>query len=137
MTSYNRTGNRWTVNECLQLQREFELLGLTIDEIASRHNRSPRAIMFKLDAEGFADYNTLYFENTQVPSAFSSENSQMNDSDVNIAYSPSLLNEYCEDESESHSYEHLRKQMKRMNKKINALTQMVFEQNSGSKVFLS
>jgi hypothetical protein len=57
-----RTGNKWTVNECLQLQREYELLNLSIDEIASRHKRTPYAIMYKLDSEGFADYNNLYAE---------------------------------------------------------------------------
>jgi cobalamin biosynthesis protein CobT len=60
MTSYKRFRNRWTINECLQLQREFELLELSIDEIAERHQRSPNAIMFRLDHEGFADYNILY-----------------------------------------------------------------------------
>lgn len=55
----SRHGNRWTVNECLQLQREFELLELSIDEIAYRHKRTPNAIMNKLDSEGFADYNVL------------------------------------------------------------------------------
>jgi cobalamin biosynthesis protein CobT len=60
MTTYKRFGNRWTINECLQLQREFELLQLSVDEIAERHQRTPNAIMFKLDQEGFADYNMLY-----------------------------------------------------------------------------
>jgi hypothetical protein len=55
-----RNGFRWTVNESLQLQREFELLKLTIDEIATKHKRTPNAIMYKLDQEGLADYNTLY-----------------------------------------------------------------------------
>ena len=54
-----RNGNRWTINECLQLQREFELLNLSIDEIAFRHKRTPNAIMFRLDKEGFADYKDL------------------------------------------------------------------------------
>lgn len=56
----NRAGFKWTVNEILSLQREFELLGMTIDEIALKHQRTPNAIMFKLDQEGFADYNVLY-----------------------------------------------------------------------------
>jgi hypothetical protein len=60
MNSYKRNGRKWTVNECLQLQREYELLQLSIDEIASRHERTPNSIMFKLDAEGFADYNKIY-----------------------------------------------------------------------------
>ena len=53
MTTHSRYGNRWTVNEVLSLQREFELLGLSIDEIAQKHKRTPNAIMYKLDQEGF------------------------------------------------------------------------------------
>jgi len=56
----NRSGFKWTVNEILSLQREFVLLGWTIDEIALKHKRTPNAIMYKLDQEGFADYNVLY-----------------------------------------------------------------------------
>ena len=57
---YNRFGKRWNINECIQLQREFELLELSINEIAKRHQRSPCAIMSRLAYEGFADYNVLY-----------------------------------------------------------------------------
>jgi hypothetical protein len=57
---YSRNGFKWSVNEILSLQREFELLGWDIDTIAVKHNRTPIAIMYKLDKEGFADYNTLY-----------------------------------------------------------------------------
>jgi len=60
LLKHNRIGNRWNVNECLQLEREFELLKLSIDEIAKRHGRSPNAIMNKLDREGFANYDILY-----------------------------------------------------------------------------
>ena len=54
MTSYKRFGNRWTVNECLQLQREFELLQLPIDEIVKliRSKRGPYA----LSNNHFTDY---------------------------------------------------------------------------------
>lgn len=55
-----RIGFRWSINEVLSLQREFELLGWSIDEIAQKHKRTPNAIMFKLDQEGFANYNVLY-----------------------------------------------------------------------------
>ena len=60
MTQYTRNGHRWTINECIQLQREFELLNLSVAEIAIRHKRTPNAIMYKLDKEGLADYNLLY-----------------------------------------------------------------------------
>jgi len=56
----DRAGFKWTVNEILSLQREFELLGWSIDEIDTKHKRTPYAIMYKLDQEGFADYNVLY-----------------------------------------------------------------------------
>ena len=48
-----RHHNKWSVNEVLTLQREYELLELSVDEIATRHKRSMRAILFKLQAEGF------------------------------------------------------------------------------------
>jgi sulfite reductase alpha subunit-like flavoprotein len=49
----SRHGNRWTVNEILTLQREYELLELTVKQIAFRHQRSEDAILMKLEAEGF------------------------------------------------------------------------------------
>jgi hypothetical protein len=55
-----RSNKKWTVTECLQLQREYELLGLSLEEIAQLHKRSVSAIMFKLDKEEFASYNVLY-----------------------------------------------------------------------------
>ena len=60
MSTHTRYGFKWSVNEILSLQREFELLGWSIDEIAQKHKRTPNAIMYKLDQEGFADYNVLY-----------------------------------------------------------------------------
>ena len=60
MNTYQRAGFKWLVNEILSLQREFELLGWDIDQIADKHKRSPDAIMYKLDYEGLADYNVLY-----------------------------------------------------------------------------
>jgi len=58
--SMTRNGYKWNVNELLSLQREFELLGWDIDTIALKHKRTPNAIMYRLDQEGFADYNVLY-----------------------------------------------------------------------------
>ena len=55
-----RSGLKWTVNECLRLEREYDLLKLSVEEIALLHQRSPYAIMYKLDAEGIADFNELY-----------------------------------------------------------------------------
>lgn len=74
-----RSGFRWSVNEVLALQREFELLGLTIDEIAQKHNRTTNAIIFKLDQEGFADYNELY-------SNLNNSDSDDNSSEISLEY---------------------------------------------------
>ena len=74
-----RSGFRWSVNEVLALQREFELLGLTIDEIAQKHNRTTNAIIFKLDQEGFADYNELY-------SNLNNSESDDNSSEISLEY---------------------------------------------------
>jgi len=70
----SRTGFKWTVNEILSLQREFELLGWDVNEIASKHQRTPRAIMFKLDQEGFADYNVLYSNYHSLNAPMQSQN---------------------------------------------------------------
>jgi hypothetical protein len=60
MENCKRFRKRWTIKECLDLQREFELLKMSIDDIALKHQRTPNAIMLKLDEQGFADYNVLY-----------------------------------------------------------------------------
>ena len=54
--NFKRSGNKWTVNEVLSLQREYELLELSIQEIASRHSRSVEAILYKLEAEDLIEH---------------------------------------------------------------------------------
>ena len=60
MNSYERQGFKWSINEILSLQREFELLDWDINTISHKHKRSPNAIMYKLGEEGFANFNILY-----------------------------------------------------------------------------
>jgi len=55
MTSYKRNGNKWTINETLTLQREYELLELTVQEMSIRHQRSENAILYRLESEGFIE----------------------------------------------------------------------------------
>uniref|UniRef100_A0A6C0IEU8 Uncharacterized protein n=1 Tax=viral metagenome TaxID=1070528 RepID=A0A6C0IEU8_9ZZZZ len=55
MQAYKRTGNKWSVNELLQLEREYELLELNIQDIAVKHQRTVQAILYKLEAEGFIE----------------------------------------------------------------------------------
>jgi hypothetical protein len=53
MKAYKRNGNKWTVNETLALQREYELLEWTVQEISAKHERSIGSILFKLTSETF------------------------------------------------------------------------------------
>jgi hypothetical protein len=53
MSIYKRSGKKWSVNELLTLQREYELLKLDVQQISSRHERSVEAIVSKLESEGF------------------------------------------------------------------------------------
>lgn len=55
MKMTKRYGNKWTINEILALQREYELLEWTVDQIAEKHDRTVLAIISKLESEGFID----------------------------------------------------------------------------------
>ena len=81
MTS--RANNKWTVNELLSLQREYELLGMDIFQVALKHKRSPKAILYKLkdesiinnfnEARGYEKY--FIEENMSSISSFKNEES--------------------------------------------------------------
>ena len=49
----HRNGKKWTIPETLKLQREYELLKMSVPDIASLHGRSEKAILFKVEAEGW------------------------------------------------------------------------------------
>lgn len=53
-----RANKRWTINETLKLQREYELLGMNVTQIASAHERSADAIAHRLEDEGFIESRT-------------------------------------------------------------------------------
>ena len=72
-TIAKRHGNKWCVNELLTLQREYELLELTVQEIANRHQRSVDSILYKLEDEGFITswneargFNSSLVQNTSI-----------------------------------------------------------------------
>jgi hypothetical protein len=44
---------KWNNRELIELQREYELLELSIQEIANRHQRSINAILCRLEKENF------------------------------------------------------------------------------------
>ena len=95
----------WTTIECIQLQKEFDMK-LSINEIAKRHQRTANAIMYKLDREGLADYNTLisnyekgitnYFEkdDSDNSSNYSDESVSEDESDADSEYEPNKYDNY-------------------------------------------
>ena len=46
---------KWNITELLSLQREYELLEMTIQDIADRHERTVDAILYRLCQEGFIE----------------------------------------------------------------------------------
>jgi hypothetical protein len=55
MQHHNRANKKWNINEVIRLQREYELLELPVNEIATRHERSVKGIVCKLKSEGFIE----------------------------------------------------------------------------------
>jgi hypothetical protein len=53
MTNCKRHYFKWNINELIALQREYGLLGLSIQEIANKHKRSVKSILCKLEQENF------------------------------------------------------------------------------------
>ena len=103
-----RSGFKWTVNECLRLEREYDLLKLSVEEIALLHQRSPYAIMYKLDVEGIADFNELYQQT--YPNEASNEESEAEDSESEINDEDEDEDEDDEDEEEEEEDESYQEQ---------------------------
>jgi hypothetical protein len=131
-----RSGLKWTVNECLRLEREYDLLKLSVEEIALLHQRSPYAIMYKLDVEGIADFNELYQQT--YPNEASNEESESEDSESEINDEDEDEESYQEqdqelagDESESdddvYDKYDLRKQVGLLTKQLSNLTAIVYK----------
>ena len=150
MTTANRFGKRWTINECLQLQREYELLGWSIDTIAAKHQRTPNAIMFKLDEEELANYSTLYnsYHNLKLNKQATTLNNVYDHSeDVEEDVEEDSLGEddasssYCcgeEDnetvsDDETDESDDLRIRVNALETKIDELTQLILSQNKRAR----
>jgi hypothetical protein len=92
-----RNGYKWSVNECLRLEREFDLLELSVPEIALLHNRTVNAIMFKLEAEGLDTYNNLYIKtygqdylDQEINNFITTRQDKKNEEDAEFEYVPNL-----------------------------------------------
>jgi HD superfamily phosphohydrolase len=84
MTVNNRRrGNKWTINELISLQREYELLELTVQEIAEKHQRTETAILYKLESEGLIESwnNARGFVSDDYQNSVNSANNEQVDYD--------------------------------------------------------
>ena len=133
-----RTGFKWTINECLRLQREFELLNLPVEEIALLHKRSPYAIMYKLDSEGFADFNELYqqtYPNQESEAELEdAEESYQDDAASESEASAEDEESEADDESEASESEaedydryNMKQQVRILTKQLSKLTAVVYK----------
>lgn len=102
-----RNGYKWSVNECLRLEREFDLLELSVPEIALLHNRTINAIMFKLDAEGLDTYHNLYIKtygqdylDQEINNFITTGQDKNNEEDAEFEYVPNLDQSDDEDDSD-------------------------------------
>jgi hypothetical protein len=55
MQQHKRANRKWTINEVLKLQREYELVGMDVNQIAEAHGRSANAIAHRLEHEEIID----------------------------------------------------------------------------------
>ena len=133
-----RTGFKWTINECLRLQREFELLNLPVEEIALLHQRSPYAIMYKLDSEGIADFNELYqqtYPNQESEAELEdAEESYQDDAASESEASAEDEESEADDESEASESEaedydryNMKQQVRILTKQLSKLTAVVYK----------
>ena len=143
---YKRSGFKWSVNECLRVEREYDLLKLSIPEIALLHERSIEAIMYKLDKEGIADYNELYSKIKSNGQYFQqdeseSEKDELDDEESYQEESEQDDESYQDEESEEDQEEEddtnnnygLKQQVRMLTKQLANLTSIVYKSLVGGK----
>ena len=102
-----RSGNKWTIPELIALEREYELLELTVQEIAERHKRSVLAIVVRLEFEGIVEDGTLArgyvsnVDNDEDEDEDESEDEDEDESEDDDDYNP----DESEDEEEEYEVE--------------------------------
>jgi hypothetical protein len=131
-----RSGFKWTVNECLRLEREYDLLKLSVEEIALLHQRSNYAIMYKLDYEGIADFNELYQQTYPNEASNDDSESEVYDDDeesyqdetqeLDDDAESEASKEEDDSESDDDKYD-LKHQVRTLTKQLSNLTAIVYK----------
>jgi hypothetical protein len=133
----SRTGNKWSVSECLRLEREYDLLKLPIQEIADLHGRSVSAIMFKLDKECIADYNELYTQYmSQESEAEEEESDEESEEEADDDAYQTEDNAEESDSDEEFDIYNLKQQIRILGKQMKYLTEFVYK-SLGKKMSLN
>jgi hypothetical protein len=135
-----RSGYKWTVNECLRLEREYDLLKMSVEDIALLHRRTPFAIMYKLDAEGIADFNDLYEGNMdQDESSIEEEEEEEEDEDEDEEEEDEEDEEplqshstVSDSDNEEFDIYNLKQQVGIISKQLRSLTTLVYKFMKGS-----
>ena len=128
-----RSGFKWTVNECLRLEREYDLLKLSVEDIALLHLRTPFAIMYKLDEEGIADFNDLYEGNMNQESDADASEAEDDESEADASEAEDEESEASEAEdaeseaSEEYDRYNLKQQVGILTKQLRSLTSVVYK----------
>jgi hypothetical protein len=116
------------------LEREYDLLKMSIEDIALLHQRTPYAIMYKLDDEGIADFNDLYEGSINQESDADNEADEDEESDADDEESDA--DEECDEEEEeaeeseaSEEYDryNLKQQVGILTKQLRSLTSVVYK----------
>lgn len=128
---YRRANAKWTVNECLRLEREYDLLELSIQDIALLHERSPEAILYKLDNEGIAEYNYAFLNrqtvcnNDEQEEDEEEEEEDQNDDDSEYDNEGSDHDDIDDDDNEYDVY-NVKQQIRLITKQLSDLTMFVY-----------
>ena len=124
--SPKRNGFKWSVNECLRLQREYELLGWSLKEIADAHGRTERAIAFKLDEQNLANFNDICPEN--ISEFMDNFGNNLEDSDYVDEYESESEGDCSDDEEQDSgllSKKAMYQQMVALERQVDELTKAV------------
>ena len=139
MNTHKRSGNKWTVNEFLSLQREYELLEWTIQEIAEKHQRSVIAILFKLESECLIDsWETARgYSMYAVVNEDEDDESDEDDEESDEDESESEEENYCESKTTklSRRVSNLEINLKELTSAVNKLCDNIISNKTSNKQF--
>ena len=139
MNTHKRSGNKWTVNEFLSLQREYELLEWTIQEIAEKHQRSVIAILFKLESECLIDsWETARgYSMYAVVNEDEDDESDEDDEESDEDESESEEENYCESKTTklSRRVSNLEINLKQLTSAVNKLCDNIISNKTSNKQF--